>query len=61
MDEPTLLTAGRLKADHRVSLADAVIAAFAIRRAAVLMHKDPEFEALTGLLPMESLPYKSFT
>jgi len=61
MDEPTLLTAGRLKADHRVSLADAVIAAFAIRRAAVLMHKDPEFEALTGLLQMESLPYKSFT
>ena len=61
MDEPTLLTAGRLKADHRVSLADAVIAAFAIRRAAVLMHKDPEFEALTGLLPMESLPYQSFT
>ena len=61
MDEPTLLTAGRLKADHRVSLADAVIAAFAIRRAAVLMHKNPEFEALTGLLPMESLPYKSFT
>ena len=56
-----MLTAGRLKADHRVSLADAVIAAFAIRRAAVLMHKDPEFEALTGLLPMESLPYKSFT
>ena len=61
MDEPTLLTAGRLKADHRVSVADAVIAAFAIRRAAVLMHKNPEFEALTGLLPMESLPYKSFT
>jgi len=60
MDEPTLLTAARLKANHRVSLADAVIAAVAMRRSAVLMHKDPEFEALTGLLRMEALPYKSF-
>jgi len=58
MDEATLLTAARLKAEHRVSLADAIIAAFAIRRDAVLMHKDPEFDALTGLLPMEALPYK---
>jgi len=58
MDEATLLTAARLKAEYRVSLADAVIAAFAIRRGAVLMHKDPEFAALTGLLPMEALPYK---
>jgi predicted nucleic acid-binding protein len=60
MDESTLLTASKLKAEHRVSLADAVIAAFAIRRGAVLMHKDPEFDALTGLLPMEALPYKLF-
>ena len=59
MDEATLLTAARLKAEHRVSLADAIIAAFAMRRDAVLMHKDPEFDALTGLLPMEALPYKS--
>lgn len=58
MDESTLLTAGWLKAAHRVSLADAIIAAFAIRRAAVLMHKDPEFDSLTGLLRMEGLPYK---
>jgi len=59
MDESTLLTASKLKAEHRVSLADAIIAAFAIRRGAVLMHKDPEFDALTGLLPMEALPYKA--
>jgi len=58
MDEATLLTAARLKAKSRVSLADAIIAAFAIRNDAVLMHKDPEFDALTGLLPMEALPYK---
>jgi len=59
MDESTLLTASKLKAEHRVSLADAIIAAFAIRGGAVLMHKDPEFDALTGLLPMEALPYKA--
>lgn len=60
MDESTMLTAAKLKAEHRISLADAIIAAFAIRRNAVLMHKDPEFGALTGLLPMVALPYKSF-
>jgi len=59
MDESTLLTASRLKAAHHVSLADAVIAAFAIRRRAVLMHKDPELDALSGLLQMEALPYKA--
>lgn len=58
MDESTLLTAARLKAEHRVSLADAIVAAFAIRKDAVLMHKDPEFDALIGMLPMEALPYK---
>ena len=58
MDESTLLTAAKLKAKHRISLADAIIAAFAIRRGAVLMHKDPEFAALAGLLPMEALPFK---
>ena len=49
MDEPILLTAARLKAEHHVSLADAVVAAFAIRNNAVLIHKDPEFDALAGL------------
>jgi len=59
MDESTLLTAAKVKAEHRVSLADAIIAAFAIRRGAVLLHKDPELDALAGLLPMEALPYKA--
>lgn len=58
MDEPILLTAARLKAEHHVSLADAVIAAFALQHHAVLIHKDPEFEAFAGFLPMEALPYK---
>ena len=60
MDEATVLTAARLKALHRVSLADAIIAAFAIRNDAILMHKDPEFEALADLLTMEALPYKTY-
>ena len=59
MDEATVLTAAGLKARHHVSLADAIIAAFAIRKGAILMHKDPEFEALEGLLKMEALPYKT--
>ena len=59
MHESIVLTAAKLKAHHRISLADAIIAAFAIRCGAVLIHKDPEFETLTGLLRMEALPYKS--
>jgi len=59
MDEATVLTAAMLKARHHVSLADAIIAAFAIRKGAILIHKDPEFEALAGLLKMEALPYKN--
>jgi predicted nucleic acid-binding protein len=59
LNEQILLIAARLKAEHHVSLADAIVAAYAIQHKAVLIHKDPEFEALTGLLPMEALPYKS--
>ncbi len=58
MDEPTLLTAARLKAQHHLSLADAQIAAFALRQEAILVHKDPEFEAVSGLVQQEILPYK---
>jgi len=58
IDEPLVLTAARLKALHRVSLADALIAAYAQRRAAVLLHKDPDYEVLAGQLAMEALPYK---
>lgn len=58
LDEPTLLRAGRFKADHRVSLADAWIAATAVQRGATLLHKDPELEALEADVRMEALPYK---
>ncbi len=59
MDEPTLFTAGRLKARFRISLADAINAAFAIEHDAILVHKDPEFETLAQLVSQESLPYKT--
>lgn len=61
MDEAILLTAGRLKAEQRISFADALIAAFALREGAILLHKDPEYEALDGVVVMERLPYKVFS
>lgn len=56
-DESILISAGRIKAVHRVSFADAIIAAYAIQNNAILIHKDPEYEALAGKLEMEALPY----
>jgi predicted nucleic acid-binding protein len=58
MDEPTLLTAAKIKANHHLSLADAIIVAYAMRNKAVLIHKNPEFEVLSGIVWLESLPYK---
>lgn len=57
-DEALLLQASRLKASHRISLGDSIIAAYAIRLKAVLLHKDPEFEALGSKVKQEILPYK---
>lgn len=59
VDEPLLLTAARLKAQHHVSFADAVIAAYAVREDATLVHKDPEYDCLAGQVRMEALPYKA--
>lgn len=58
VDEPTLLTASLFKAAHRLSLADALIAAIAHRHDAVLIHKDPEYSALADEIELEALPYK---
>jgi predicted nucleic acid-binding protein len=49
--------AAMVKATHPLSFADAWIAATALELDAVLVHKDPEFENLPGLLK-ERLPYK---
>ena len=47
--EPLLLEASRIKASHSLSVADAWIAATAILGRATLLHKHPEFEAMTEL------------
>ncbi len=47
--EPLLLEASRMKASHPLSVADAWIAATALHSRATLLHKDPEFEAITEL------------
>jgi ribonuclease VapC len=59
MNEPTLLTAARFKGQYSISLADSMIAAFAARHSAVLVHKDPEYEVLKDEVEQEPLPYKS--
>ena len=57
-ESPALLErAASVKATHSLSLADAWIAASALELAATLVHKDPEFENLPGLIE-ERLPYK---
>jgi predicted nucleic acid-binding protein len=58
-DEVLLSLASRLKAKHHISLADAMIAAVCIYYDAILVHKDPEYDQLTGLVEMETLPYKA--
>lgn len=57
-DEKMLLQAGRLKASHRLSVADALVAAVARTQGATLVHKDPELEALRGQVDLLSLPSK---
>lgn len=57
-ESPALLErAASLKAVHALSLADAWIAATALECQATLMHKDPEFERIGGLIE-DRLPYK---
>ncbi len=59
LEEALLLMAARLKATYRLSLADTIIAACAIRERAILLHKDPQYDALSGQVQLENLPYKS--
>lgn len=57
-DEPLGLAAARIKAGHKLSVADAWIAATAERLGATLVHKDPEFESLANLIRLQALPWK---
>jgi predicted nucleic acid-binding protein len=54
-DERVLLQAGRLNASHRLSVADALVAAVARTQGATLVHKDPEMEPLRGQVDLLSL------
>jgi len=58
VDDALLLTASELKAQHKISVADSWIIATAIVRNATLVHKDPEFDALSHRLTMKTLPFK---
>jgi len=51
-----LLRAAELKASYPLSLADAWIAASALEANAILVHKDPEFDAVP--VAQEPLPFK---
>ena len=58
VSDSVLSTAGRFKAVHRLSLGDALIAAFAADLDAILVHKDPEYDALATVVAQERLPLK---
>lgn len=55
MEEPDVLASARIKAQFRVSFADSIIAAAAFRQNAILIHKDPEYECLSGMIKLRSL------
>jgi len=57
-DEQLGLSAASFKANHKLSVADAWVAATSQRLGATLVHKDPEFEPLKSVLTQHSLPYK---
>ncbi len=59
LQDALVLPAARFKARHKISVADAWIAATAAVHNLTLVHKDPEFEALKQEVPQLSLPYKS--
>jgi predicted nucleic acid-binding protein len=50
--------AGRLKAEYRISLADAYVGALCQNVNGVLVHKDPEFNALRTVIRQVRLPLK---
>lgn len=58
VDDTLIMIASELKAQHRISVADSWIIATAITRNATLVHKDPEFDALSDKVNMKTLTYK---
>lgn len=58
-DDALCMEAAKLKAAHKISFADAFVAATAKRLDATLVHKDPEFDALKGVIKLQALPPKT--
>lgn len=58
-DEDINISAGKLKAEYSISLADTYIAALCQYHDGILVHKDPEFEKLASLIKDRRLPYKN--
>lgn len=56
--ERLILLAGSIKANHRLSLADAIVSATVIEKQAVLVHKDPELKAVSRYIGTLFLPAK---
>ena len=59
VDAALLAQAAIFKAGLRLSFADSLIAAYASKHEAVLVHKDPEFDSLPPGLIREALPFKA--
>lgn len=59
-DDALCSAAAKLKAAHKISFADAFVAALALRLDATLLHKDPEFVALSEV-KQRMLPTKTGT
>jgi len=57
-NERLTLSAGRIKATRRLSIADAFIAATAIDKKAILVHKDPELIFISKYSEVLELPFK---
>ena len=57
-NEALNVMAAEFKAAHRLSVADAWIAALAKERDAMLVHKDPEFKQVEDEIQVLELPYK---
>lgn len=57
-DEALCSEAAKLKASYKLSFADAFVAATAKQLGAVLVHKDPEFNAVSSVVNQRMLPPK---
>jgi predicted nucleic acid-binding protein len=55
--ERLILSAGRIKANHKLSVADAIIAATALEKSAGLVHKDLELKPVSQYVTTLELPF----